>query len=194
MAAQKVAFKTIESRPHSLGVTALVDRWSPPKADTPDVANSSIEQPDQEKSNLIDTLGWMPGKQLHALIDDHAYANIGNESFDNIDLETLLALRPILLVTGDPPMITGDVETSISHIRRMNLEPSYPVIWVKLPVICDAFRATKKPQIESQVKESQSRPPKIRLSKGDISRTEAEQLESSRVQWRPFRLSQAAMA
>lgn len=180
MAAQKVAFKTIENRIHGLGLSTLVDRWSPPKAPPPDAAAcvdpSSIKQPDSEKSHLIDTLGWMPGKQLHELLDDNAHAKTGNEALDNLDLETHLAIRPVLLLIGEPPMITGDTETSMRQIRRMNLESSYPVIWVKQPVFFDAFEVHEKPPIASQVKESESRPPKIRLSKGDISRIEAEQL------------------
>lgn len=160
--------------------TTLVHSWSPPKTDTPDVVDRidqvSIKLPDIEKSNLIDALGWMTGRQLHALIDDHASEKKSSESVDNFDLDTLLILRPILIVGGDNPMITGDVQSSVRHIRRMNLESSYPVILVKKPVVCDELVLQMTPVKKAQLQSSQSQPSRNRLTKGDISRLEAEKL------------------
>ncbi len=180
MTVLKVAYQAIDNRPLSLPSLDLVNRWSTLKVDIPDDADSTEEvclaTQTQERSPTIEGVGLMTGMQLHSLIEEQDYKNIGIEVVDNIDLDTALIVRPILLVAGDQQRVTGDIRSSIRHIRRMNLESSYPVIWVNMPVICVESDVPKTPIFDDQVKASQSQTHITRLTKGDISRIEAETL------------------
>lgn len=180
MAAAKVAYQTINIRSHNSYRQDLVQLWSNPTAQLPDKADSaekiSTKAQNIEQAPRIETVSQMTGNQLRSLIGGAEHTSLCSENFDNLDLETLLLLCPILLVDGDPPSLTGNIHLSIRNILRMNFNAYYQVLWVSKGVVCDEFVIPKTPSFEVQVKASELQTHKNRLTKGDISRKEAEML------------------
>ena len=177
----QAAFQKIAIQSRSMPTDRLAESWLGfNKSDDCLIAHSAEETFLQPADNppIQDFQGveFVSGNYLKSLlIEDIDEADCELEPAGN--LSDIVLLRPILLVKQPNPVITGDIRHSTLLIRKLNPECLYPVVWVNRLVSNITVESTAKSQKTSKpTKASQSPTSKKVLSKGDISRREAEAL------------------
>ncbi|MFD0949115.1 hypothetical protein ACFQ0F_01675 [Paraperlucidibaca wandonensis] len=177
----QAAFQKIAIQSRSMPTDRLAESWLGfSKSDdcliTYSAEEAFIQPPDNPPIQDLQGVEFVSGNYLKSLlVEDIDEADCELEPAGN--LSDIVLLRPILLVKQPNPVITGDIRHSTLLIRKLNPERLYPVVWVNRLVSNITVESTAKSQKASKpTKASQLPIPKKALSKGDISRREAESL------------------
>ena len=175
----QAAFQKIAIQSRSIPTDRLAESWlGLNKSDDCLITHSTeetfIQPPDNPPIQDFQGVEIVSGNYLKSLLVEDIN-ELDAESSPVGNLSDIVLMRPILLVNQPHPIITGDISHSTLLIRKLHPERLYPVIWVNRIVSNIPVESTAKSQKTSKAtKASQSPIPKKGLSKGDISRREAE--------------------